>query len=106
MRAVYPILQRYVVANRTNTHHVKDVRHGPKIDFSKVYRSIFEVPRQENSEKNSCCRLVNPVSERCVVEKGTNTRGGGLSAIIRLENKLPPAATSHSMNLLTACRCP
>ncbi|KRZ94114.1 hypothetical protein T08_690 [Trichinella sp. T8] len=92
MRAVYPILQRYVVANRTNTHHVKDVRHGPKMDFSKVYRSIFEVPRQENSEKTHAdIRLVG---------------GGGLLAIIRLENKLPPAATSHPMNLLTACRCP
>ncbi|KRY16809.1 hypothetical protein T12_16304 [Trichinella patagoniensis] len=32
--------------------------------------------------------------------------GGGLSAIIRLENKLPPTATGHPMNLLTACRCP
>ncbi|KRY46478.1 hypothetical protein T03_12406 [Trichinella britovi] len=31
---------------------------------------------------------------------------GGLSAIIRLENKLPPTATGHPMNLLTACRCP
>ncbi|KRZ64230.1 hypothetical protein T08_15126 [Trichinella sp. T8] len=44
--------------------------------------------------------VVNPVSEMCVVEKGTNT------PIIRLENKLPPAATSHPMNLVTACRCP
>ncbi|KRX79454.1 hypothetical protein T06_15559 [Trichinella sp. T6] len=92
MRAVYPILQR---------DHVEDVRHGPKMDFSKVYRSIFEVPRQENSKKLMlwACKSSFRKDIRLV-------GGGGLSAIIRLENKLPPAATSHPMNLLTACRCP
>ncbi|KRZ59070.1 hypothetical protein T02_755 [Trichinella nativa] len=102
MRAVYPILQRYVVANRTNTQITwKMFDMDQKWIFQKFIDQYlrFHVKKIVKKLMLWACKSSFRKDIRLV-------GGGGLSAIIRLENKLPPAATSHPMNLLTACRCP
>ncbi|KRY33456.1 hypothetical protein T01_5607 [Trichinella spiralis] len=89
------------------THEAK---HGER-ERAKQLFDVVEVPRQENSEKTHAVGLLIPfqkgaLQRREPVHDIQLVGGGGLSAIIRLENKLPQTPTGHPMNLLTACRCP